>query len=29
VDFTHTAPVTLSTADTFHVSGTYIIEEEV
>ncbi len=29
VDFTHTAPVTLNVADSFHVSGTYIIEEEI
>jgi hypothetical protein len=27
VDFTSTAPVTLSTADNFHVSGTYIMIE--
>jgi len=29
VDFTGTAPITLNIADSFHVSGTYIIEEEV
>ena len=29
VDFTFNSPVTLATADTFHVSGTYIIEDEV
>ena len=29
VDFTHTVPVTLNVADSFHVSGTYIIEEEI
>jgi hypothetical protein len=28
VDFTGTAPITLAIADSFHVSGTYIIEEE-
>jgi hypothetical protein len=27
VDFTHNSPVTLSTADNFHVSGTYIMIE--
>jgi hypothetical protein len=27
VDFTSSAPVTLATADNFHVSGTYIMEE--
>lgn len=28
VDFTATAPISLATADSFHVSGTYIIEDE-
>lgn len=27
IDFTHNAPVTLSTADNFHIAGTYIMEE--
>jgi hypothetical protein len=26
VDFTHNSPVTLSTADNFHIAGTYEIE---
>lgn len=29
VDFTASNPVALATADSFHVSGTYIIEDEV
>jgi hypothetical protein len=28
VDFTATAPVTLNVADNFHISGSYIVEED-
>jgi hypothetical protein len=28
IDFTATAPVTLAVADNFHISGSYIVEEE-
>lgn len=29
IDFTATAPITLSTADNFHISGTYIMQEGI
>jgi len=28
VNFTHNSPVTLSTADNFHISGVYITEDD-
>jgi hypothetical protein len=29
VDFTYNSPVTLATADNFHISGQFIVEDEV